>query len=182
MTFSPILDPLALEGGNTPWLKRTKMGAPQGHVTHNSAAREILNEIKHIRTLRNLRNNSTVGKQLTVVPQARDPAGMTCSSQRCTKGAQGRAHDALLCNVASRLEDRQTHIQLYWFLWWRLERGRPKEAETDFQIVEGVDGLPLYSSQSVGLLWDSAQGRVRRAAHLEDNAQNRAGLVSAAQE
>ena len=90
------LDSLALEGGSITWLKRAEMGASQGHVAHNSAVREILNEIKHIRTLRNLRNNSTVGKQLTVVPQARDPASMTGSSQRCAKGAQGRAHDAVM--------------------------------------------------------------------------------------
>ena len=60
--------------------------------------------------------------------------------------------DALLSNVASRLQDQVARAQLYWFLCWWLVRRRPEEAKDDFQLVENDDGMPWYSRQTVCFL------------------------------
>ena len=79
-----------------------------------------------------------------LVPQSRDFASCICSSRRGARGARAQAMnaDALLSNVASRLQNQVTRIQLYWFLCWWLVCGRPEEAKDDCQIVEDEDGIP----------------------------------------
>ena len=95
----------------------------------------------------------SLGKR-SPVPQSRDSASCPCSSRRGARGARAQAMnaDALSSNVASRLQDQVTRIQLYFFLCWHLVRGRPEKAKDDFQIVEDEDGIPWYSKQTVCVL------------------------------
>ena len=117
------VDPLALEVCNSQWrMRRRYKPAPQDQVMYNATVEGILKKIKCRRELRNLRSfGMSLGNRVPV-PQSRDSAGCICSSRRGTRSARARAMnaDALLSNVAARLQDQVTRIQLYCFLCWVL--------------------------------------------------------------
>ena len=149
------VDPLALEVCNSQWrMRRRYKPAPQDQVMYNATGEGILKKIKCRRELRNLRSfGRSLGNRVPV-PQSRNSAGCICSSRRGTRSARARAMnaDALLSNVAARLQDQVTRIQLYCFLCWSLVCGRPEKAKDDFQIVEDEDGIPWYNKQTVCVL------------------------------
>ena len=149
------VDPLALEVCSSQWRMRLRYKpAPQDEVIYNATVEDILKNIKCRWELRNLRRfGMSLGNRVPV-PQSRDSAGCICSSRRGTRSARARAMnaDALLSNVAARLQDQVTRIQLYCFLCWVLVCGRPEKAKDDFQIVEDEDGIPWYNKQTVCVL------------------------------
>ena len=146
MMFSRAVDFLALEGAVHTWSRQRRT-----HGAGQPSAHEIVQEAQLIRTLRELKNSSILSKDLKVVPQARDSAGMICSSKSLKKSARTHSKDASLLTVVSRYQHRLTYLQLKYFLWWDLARDNSKEHD-DFEIIEDEGGLPLCSCRPLPLL------------------------------